>query len=310
MDVLVWRGGALGDFLLTLPAQASLDSLGPDTRRTVLEREAFHDLACVAAGAREARDPSRGGFHELFSPTGPLRSDLRTWLERFDAVIGWVSGPTDVLTARLEAAGIEHVVLRAPFPVGDELEHVADWHVRTVCDSFPGARAVGPRKLFPNAPCPPREPRLAIHPGAGSSSKRWPAERFAALARRLCSEQGLTLELITGEADAEAREELLTALAPAKPVREWRELNLLELARELRKVSLFIGNDSGPTHLAAAVGCPTLALYGPTDPALWGARGPGPVRHLVSPTGSLNDLELETCAAGALQLLKLARTST
>jgi ADP-heptose:LPS heptosyltransferase len=103
----------------------------------------------------------------------------------------------------------------------------------------------------PRIPCPPQlRTRLAIHPYSGSPSKNWPLENFQALAR----------------------------LEPF----EWchdRFDDLGELADWLSAARLFVGNDSGITHLAAAVGAPTLALFGPTDPAVWAPRAAHVIRR-------------------------------
>jgi ADP-heptose:LPS heptosyltransferase len=99
---------------------------------------------------------------------------------------------------------------------------------------------------------------LVIHPGAGNAPKRWPAEKFAELVRRLA----LPFAAIQGPADE-----------PFPGGELWHNRPLPELASRLKGSRLFVGNDSGITHLAAAVGTPTVAIYTASDPALWGVRG-------------------------------------
>jgi heptosyltransferase II len=118
-------------------------------------------------------------------------------------------------------------------------------------------------------------PLVLIHPGGGSNpvqpetSKRWPAERFALLGSRLSRERGARLLLVGGEEDrplVEAVAGMLTATASNLA----GCLTLGELGALCEMADLYIGNDAGPTHVAAAVGCATLAIFGPSDPAVSG----------------------------------------
>jgi ADP-heptose:LPS heptosyltransferase len=110
---------------------------------------------------------------------------------------------------------------------------------------------------------------VVLQPGAGSPAKAWPG--FASLARWL-RDTGMPVVALAGPADGFAVEGLIGAGALAEDAlaRDWplsRVAALLSLARAA------VGNDSGPTHLAAAVGCPTVALFGATDPAVWAPIG-------------------------------------
>jgi heptosyltransferase-3 len=136
---------------------------------------------------------------------------------------------------------------------------------------------------------------VALHVGSGSPDKNWPAERFRALAARLA--EGRPWLLVTGAADAEARAALATApgavAVHAAPVRV--------LGALLARAAVFVGNDSGVSHLAAASGAPTLALFGPTDPATWSPLGPA-VATLRSPDGRMAGLDLASVEAAARRL--------
>jgi ADP-heptose:LPS heptosyltransferase len=114
-----------------------------------------------------------------------------------------------------------------------------------------------------------------LHPGAGASWKRWPAQNFALLAAALL-ERGYDPVLIEGPADRDAVAQVQERVTRCLPV--VRERSVRELAALLSQEALFVGNDSGVTHLAAAAGALTLALFGPTDPASW--RPLGDVRVL------------------------------
>lgn len=166
-------------------------------------------------------------------------------LAAFDSIMSWYGANRPEFRA---------AVADLPFRFLDALPrqpgvHAADFYLGQVGDA--GGPAV------PRIPCPPAERGafLVIHPFSGSAKKNWPIERFRELARRL---------------DCEVR----WSAGPEEPLDgAMRFDDLYELARWLRSARLYIGNDSGITHLAAAVGTPVIALFGPTDPAIWAPRG-------------------------------------
>jgi hypothetical protein len=110
---------------------------------------------------------------------------------------------------------------------------------------------------------------VAIHPGSGGRRKCWPAYRFAELAGHLDA----PVLLIEGPADADVCCEFTEALAPSVLVVRVAGVSLPRLAALLVECRGYVGNDSGVSHLAAALGVPTVAVFGPTDPAVWAPRG-------------------------------------
>jgi ADP-heptose:LPS heptosyltransferase len=141
---------------------------------------------------------------------------------------------------------------------------------------------------------PPRF--LALHPGAGSPAKAWPPDRFAALARQHAA--GRPWLLVAGPADAEATADLATLAGVVVA----RGLPLRVLGAALSRAGLFVGNDSGVTHLAAAAGAPTLALFGPTDPTTWSPVGPT-VRTLAAPLPTMDALTFPAVSVAVAGLL-------
>jgi ADP-heptose:LPS heptosyltransferase len=140
---------------------------------------------------------------------------------------------------------------------------------------------------------------LALHPGSGSRRKRWPCDSFERLAEALSP--GQPWLLVEGPADAEAvaplrrdpRAVVASGWAP-------RPLGAL-----LARAGAFVGNDSGVSHLAAAFGAPTLALFGPTDPRVWAPVGPR-VAVVQSRTPRMEDLSIAEVLAGAKRLAAAA----
>jgi hypothetical protein len=137
---------------------------------------------------------------------------------------------------------------------------------------------------------------LSLHPGSGAPRKNWPAERFAAVASALSGRRPWLL--VEGEADREAVE-AVRQRAPGAIVA--KGLPPRVLGALLSRAGLFIGNDSGVSHLAAAFGAPTLALFGPTDPAVWAPVGPR-TKALRASEGRLEALETGTVLLAASAL--------
>ena len=131
--------------------------------------------------------------------------------------------------------------------------------------------------------------RVALFPGGGSNpgmeltAKRWPLERYSALAQRLIRDLDAAIVLIGGAGDVALNQQLRDALnAPAGQVSDLTgQTTIGELAAQLEQCSLFIGNDSSPMHLAAAVGTPVIAIFGPTSPREYGPYPPDDALHIA-----------------------------
>ncbi len=127
-----------------------------------------------------------------------------------------------------------------------------------------------------------------MHPGSGSPAKDWPFDRFVEAARRLSPGRPWLLVLGPAEDDVAPPADALVA----------RGLPLRRLGAVVARAGLFLGNDSGVAHLAAACGTTTLSLFGPTDPAQWSPVGRA-VRTLRAATGRVNDLEVDEVVSAA-----------
>jgi heptosyltransferase-3 len=239
-------------------------------------------------------DPS---LTPLFAEEGSADPGLAARLAPFAACIAYTREPR--LRIALERA-IPNVVAHSPVPVG---VHAAEWLAEP-------SRGLGadPPDVPPDMEATAREEAqatafllgrlspgfLAIHPGSGSAAKNWPSDRFASLSRELGPEPFL---LVEGPADAQS---VAAAAEDGSCVRA-THLSLRVLGAVLRRAGLFVGNDSGVTHLAAAWGASTLCLFGPTDPATW-----APVGRLVavvrSPSASMSDLSLADVSRAARTL--------
>lgn len=122
------------------------------------------------------------------------------------------------------------------------------------------------RSLAPNG-----APLVLLSPSARYWFKAWAPSRFAALADRLAS-VGVVVALIGNRREYQLGQHILD-LSQSHPLNLMGKTSLTQLAGLMKHSALFIGNDGGPMHMAGAVGCPVLGLFGPTDPSVWGARG-------------------------------------
>lgn len=146
----------------------------------------------------------------------------------------------------------------------------------------------------------PSDRLVAINPGAGRDSKRWAVPRLTALAERLALEGGARVLLLWGPDEVAMAREIRDGLSVRAILAPPTDLD--ELAALLRRTSLMVANDTGPLHLAAALGTPCLGLYGPTRAERNGPYGPR-CRGLQSPDGTMAGLDVRAVFAAAIEML-------
>lgn len=134
----------------------------------------------------------------------------------------------------------------------------------------------------------PASKYVVLHPGSGGDAKRWPSARFAALGERIPAELGCNVVVLIGPADEDVEAELAAAWGGRSGVTMAINWPLRLVMALLSMARGYVGNDSGVTHLAARA-CRTLAIFGPTDPAVWQPLGRH-VQVLRAPEGDLTAL--------------------
>ena len=276
MSSLVYHAGALGDFITTLPAMTAWRRLHEGGRMLLLGKPGFAALALPAFD--EVLDVESAPCAALFRAETTLPDRLVARLSRVTSALVFAHSPSP-LVERLTSCGMRSIVRQDPFP--STPTPIVDYHLSLFPDlAFTPEERV-PRVDTSGSAHRSAEAAIAIHPGSGSARKNWPIQRFAELARHLLSE-GEHVSWIVGPAE--------DGIALPPDARAWRDLDLRSLAASLARCRLFIGNDSGVTHLAAACGCPTVVLFGGSDPRVWLPRG-GTVRAVESP--SLDGISVE-----------------
>jgi heptosyltransferase III len=274
MKILVLRGGALGDFLVTLPALGLLRTRWPHARIELVGNARAAELGRLGGQLDAVHSQHEARWAALYG-RGPLAAGLHAWLAAFDLVVNYWPDPDGTLAAHFPLRPGQTWVTAATLPaVAPAARHycealrplglsTTDYQTRLRVGKFeirgpkPGTRNSEPGTFRP-AP-------IALHPGSGSPQKNWPLERWVELGGRLRGQASLLI--VGGEADT-------TAVATLASLGEVAlHLPLPELAGRLAGCRLFLGHDSGVSHLAAAVGTPCVLLFGPSDPAMWAPPG-------------------------------------
>ena len=185
------------------------------------------------------------------------------------------------------------------------------------------------RDLLESVGRAPGSPLVALHPGSSKSPRAWHAERFALLGRDLTEKVGAQIVLLGGPADEALLEQIASSLPPPSLLLSSPNLSIREMAAILERCHLFVGNDSGPMHVAAALGVPTVGIFGPGSPERSSPRARegrvqvvgkaypcSPCRQdffrecAPSPAGKpfcLEEIPVAEVEAAALELLRAAR---
>ena len=285
--VLAVRGGALGDFILTLPALGGLREAGCEVQ--LLTRPAYGQFAQdfgLVSGWRSLEAPAVTG---LLVPGTQVDAAWRGWVAGFETVISWLPDQDGAFQQQILACGVKRFLqgdwrCAGPAPAARQLGSIVE---------STGARTDGRLDLFArHRPLQAVQGNLlAFHPGSGSPRKNWPLERWLTVIQQVQRVQPETRWLvITGEAERD-RLPAITAAWDASSL-PWESLHGLEfsaLANRLRECGGFLGHDSGISHLAAVCGVPCRLLFGPTDPAVWAPLGHD-VRVLRAEQGNLGTL--------------------
>lgn len=238
---LLIRPGAIGDCILSLPVLEHLTT--PDTEIWVPT-----PIVPLIRFAPRVRSIASTGLDLLglpdIEPPAPLLAQLRS----FDQIYSWYGARRLEFHEAALALGLP-VTFFPALPPPEAPEHAADFFAR---------QAGAPVPAIPSLPLTPANPpnRLVIHPFSGSGRKNWPLERYRAVAAR-------------------SPLPVLWTAGPTEPLAEATYFDdLFALAQTIAQAGAYLGNDSGITHLAAATGAKVLAIFGPTDPAIWAPRGP------------------------------------
>lgn len=279
--IVMIHPGGLGDVLLSVPAMARLRMRFPDHRLVLCAEDQVARLLLACGIIDEWTSVQGEACADLFAGVDSAQGQLKTWLEDCDLAIGWLEDLDGKLSERLKTVGAREVIVRSPFSTTIQAIHQRDRFLEVINEvPFEGngaiLLAVTALLLHLGQACLDAaglsigRPLVAIHPGSGSVHKCVAPETLAAVVAAL-QLSGAVPVILEGPADREPVERLLKSCV-APPI-VLRRLDLLTVAGVLTQSRLFVGQDSGVTHMAGLMGVRTVALFGPTDPARWAPRG-------------------------------------
>jgi heptosyltransferase-2 len=288
LQIVVLRGGALGDIVLTLPILQALRDFYPDCFVTLV---APYPQAILARYHTDrVLDLNSARLLGLFKSGTSLQDEARECLLA-DLILSYLSDPDRMIEKKLASSDTTKF-FQAPFKLDLERRPAVEQLAQPL--AILGITSIDPVPRLTVSPPIRSMNRLAIHPGSGSRNKNWPLSHWSELLRELMPSFAEIL-LISGEADTEISK-AVRPLIPATKLRLCANRSLWDLVSELSQATLFIGHDSGVTHVAAATGVPTVALFGPTDPTIWAPNGDH-VIVITSPDRTMVGLSVETVLA-------------
>ncbi|HEX5431988.1 MAG TPA: glycosyltransferase family 9 protein [Bryobacteraceae bacterium] len=286
--IAVIRLRSLGDCVLTTPALALLKAYRPDLQLSVVVEDRFRAVF--------------EGNPDIAEILPPKASAIFGWRPRL--ALNLHGGTRSMALTASSGAGIRagfahhrysfiytHQIPRAQEILGEERKVHTVEHIASAMFWLGAPRVLIPRaRLMAGAPPRISSGYAALHPFASNPDKTWPPEKFTSLARHL-QEAGLEPVFLAGPGED---------AGPFHGFRVWRNAPLSEVKNLIAGAQIFIGNDSGPAHIAAAVGIPSVVLFGSSDPITW-APWQTEARVLTSP-GCIAEIEVGHVLAAAQSL--------
>lgn len=279
--ILIIHPGAFGDVLLAVPAIRSLGARFP-RHETVLIASAAVSRLLLDCGLIDDWIPLEGqACLGLFSGTSPIPGELRHRLNRCDLAVVWTEDQGGALRSLFQDLGVAQIHIRSPFSTELRARHQCNRFLETFGETagdiswertvqVPSHLLEWGKAYLETLNILPDRPLVLVHPGSGSVHKCLEPRRMSSLIEQLWR-RGMCPLILEGPADRDVAGQVLQFVS--KPPLALRDLDLSQLAGVLVQVTLYIGHDSGVTHLAALLGVSTIALFGPTDPQRWAPRG-------------------------------------
>ena len=269
--------------LLALPALRLFRRAFPRYTLELMGRAERLSVVAFDLQAESIHSVDQAGMAYFYSDGGTLPPRLSAFFSSFSSVLVFGKESGRILAKNLSRVGVDRIITIPPFPPQESGVHVSEYLVESLrAAGIGGKSSFSPlrlpeeeltfaRRFWAGVGLKEEERVLAIHPGSGSPGKNWDAKKFAAVAD-WASERCQVL-LISGPAQ-DGVKEVRTSLNKARPLMA-DNLPLTQLAAVLKTSTAYLGNDSGISHLAASLNLPTVALFGRTNPAVWGPKGPG-----------------------------------
>jgi len=263
--ILILRGGALGDFLLSLPAIEAIHQVYPNAE---IELHAESRI-----GSLIPRLPFIKRFQDINGPliAGLLAGrDCSSDVSRFDLALSFLSDPDETLRSALLHSGVGEVIQCLARPDDREMRSAYLLYAEAISARWPGG-FVRPFQFLRQDPKPSSDLdggiSILLHPGSGSERKNWPVDFWCSLVEELMDISGLQLEILSGEAEFERTKAIVDRTGFNGVVH--RSASLDEVVGIMERSCFYIGHDSGITHLAACCQLDGLVLWRHTSTKVW-----------------------------------------
>lgn len=243
--------------------------------------KAILELLANQPFAGSIQDQNQADWAGLYLDPPQVSARLADYVRAHRAGVVLAGNPSDPAATGLRRLGLEPVMIAPSRPPQGRAVHLTD-HMFAVTGIKPAKgqvllrparKSLAKARSLLKAKGLENQPWLALHPGSGARKKNWPLENWLALAREIEDELDLACLFILGPAETEQAGVIAQGRSGYRP-RLINDMTLPVLAALLSLGQGYAGHDSGVTHLAACLGRPAVAVFGPTDPGLWAPRGP------------------------------------
>jgi heptosyltransferase III len=280
--VLVIRGGAIGDFILTLPVLTALRGRFPNCRLELLGYPHIAQLALAGGLVDAVRPIESRAMAGFFAAGGVLDAELTAYFAGCALILSYLYDPDGIFERNVRGRSAAQFLACPHRPDESRGRHATGVFLEPLerlaifdTDPVPRLRLEGEDGSEGGGLAEGASgrglPWVALHPGSGSERKNWPESSWATLIGQILEERVTRLLLVGGEAEGDRLERLQERFGRSE-IEVARSLPLVELAKRMASCQAFVGHDSGITHLAAALGLPGLVLWGPTCEGVWRPR--------------------------------------
>ena len=283
-NIIVVHPGALGDVLLSLKAIRIIKCSFPKQRVILVCRCDVGDLL-RACGEIDETISIDGPFStDLYSPREVWSQSTRKMLDSCTRIVCWLNDADGVISRNLHGFGLDPIIVQSPADATLSEQCVEERYLETLLSWKLEPETVWENIRIADGLCKQSHDEetissgelsgkvIAIHPGSGSLHKCVKPSLLATVAARLSTITKARLCILKGPADDESAK-ALCSLLPADSYQVIGGHSLISIVHHLSEIDLFIGHDSGLTHLAVACGVSSVVLFGPTDPCQWAPRG-------------------------------------
>ena len=333
-NILVIDFGQLGDVVLSLPALGAIRKKFPRARITVAVGKPGAEVIALSGFPDDTLVVDRVALRDGFKPLSIFRvfkivKEVRT--KKFDFVIdlhslsetnllGFLSGAPKRLYSRRPGRSLDYLANFKPAPpveTDHRQRHLIDRYLDVVrplglesVERVPTLKtravdAVGFERILMKARADSGVPLVGLFPGAGHPSRRWPLEQFASLADFLIRNDGVRVLIFVGPEERDFMKEIRQQFPPSVVILD--QLTIPQLAAAQARLAAFVSNDTGPMHIASAVGTPVVLLLDKRAPESYLPQGD---RHRVIYNNIIGDITVEEVYEATRAILASGRTAT